>query len=110
MSRIPGSLLYSPSKAEIRAARVAGMAPAREIAELCTKEGKPELAAEAIAAGMTLDQVRARLAAGARSEPGDGAATLVDALAHRAARLSREQAAEMWDRAFAAARGADTRH
>jgi hypothetical protein len=111
-NNIRGSLLYSPpTKAELKKARADGRETARQVAEICVMFGRAELAADFICRGLTVEAVKAALAeAGARSEPGDAAETLADALAHRAARMSREQADQLWDQAFAKARGADTRH
>jgi hypothetical protein len=112
VSNIPGSLLYNPpTKAAVKQARAEGREAARQIAEICVLAGRSELAADFICRGLSVAQVKAALSdAGARPEPGDGEETLAAALAHRAARMSREQAEQLWDAAFAKARGADTRH
>jgi hypothetical protein len=102
----PGVFEQSPSRAEIKAARAQGRAPAVEIAQLCVAAGRPEFAAEAIAFGMTVDQVRRALAAvGVRPDAGS---PLDVALAH-AKRMTPAAIDKLWDQAIARARG-ERRH
>jgi hypothetical protein len=100
-----GIFEQSPSRAELKAARAQGRAPAAEIARLCMECGRPEFAAEAISTGMTIDQVRRVLAADVRPNATDRSP--LDAALATAHTMSKQAVAEMWDRAFEAAR---TRH
>ena len=88
------------SKAAIEAARAEGRAPAVEICRLCEQHAAPALAASYIAKDVSVDQVRASLAA--LGDQLTAAASSLDARASHV--LATIDADALWNQAFKKAR------
>jgi hypothetical protein len=98
----PGVFATTPSRAEIKAARAAGGSVAVEVCKLCQSIGRPELAADFVARGLTVAEAQRELAVadrGARPEP----LSLDAALAH-ANRMTPAAIDKLWDAAISQAR------
>jgi hypothetical protein len=92
----------SPSKRSAwEAAYLDGRNEAREIAELCLRAGRPELAADFVARGMSATAVTKALL----GETPSSSSSLDAALAHAKRRMSQGEIDELWSKAIARARG-----